>query len=70
MWSKVFDIPTYLAAIGLFAYGILGMLRSEQPAETGNSPLFYIICSLFVVMFIFGARRSRRLEDRANGDEK
>jgi hypothetical protein len=70
MWNRIFDIPAYLLAIGLFAYGMLGMLRSKQPAETGNSPMFYIICSLFVVMFIFGARRSRRFQDRANRDEK
>lgn len=70
MWNKIFDIPAYLLAIGLFAYGILGILRQEQPAETSNSPLFFIICSLFVVMFIFGAKRSRRFQDRADEDKK
>jgi hypothetical protein len=70
MWNKIFDIPAYLGAIGLFVYGMLGIMGNEQPAEGENSPVFYIICSLFVVMFIFGAKRYRHFQDRVNGNEK
>ena len=70
MWNKIFDIPAYFAATGLFVYGVLGIIRNEPLQEGENAPSFYIISALFVVMFIFGNRRYRRFQERIDEDDE
>ncbi len=69
MWNKIFDIPVYFAATGLFVYGVLGIVNNDPVAEGENGPGFYIVCALFVVMFIFGNRRYRKFQERIDENE-
>lgn len=64
MWNKMFNIPAYIATAGLFVYGLLGVVRGEAGEEGGASPMFFIILSMFLAMFIWGAKRSKRFHDK------
>lgn len=70
MWSKIFDIPAYIAVVGLLIYGALGIYRNEPLQEGENAPSFYIICALFILMFIFGNRRFRKFQERIDEDDE
>lgn len=64
MWNKIFDIPAYIATVGLFVFGLLGVLRGEPVEEGDTSPMYFIIISFFLAMFIYSAKRTRRFHEK------
>ncbi len=70
MWNKIFDIPAFFAAGCLFVYGLLGIIKSEKLEEGDMAPSYFIIMSLFIVMFIIGAKRQRKFQDKMNDKDE
>lgn len=67
LWSKIFDYFAYAGVVGLIAVGVADYF---QPELFEDNPMFYFILALFLLMFIFTVKRSRRFYDRADEDHK
>lgn len=65
-WSKIFD---YFAYAGVVLLIVLGVADYFQPELLEDNPAFFFILALFLLMFIFTVKRSRRLYDRADDDD-
>ena len=64
-WSKVFDYFAYMGVLGLVIAGVADYFKPELFED---NPMFFFILALFLLMFIFTVKRSRRFYDDRTED--